>query len=79
MTKTEIQKIKDIIDNDSKKKIQLETKLESLYERAEKDYNCKTVKALEKELDTLEEKLDEYDKEIEKLGEEIETGYEWDI
>jgi len=69
-------KLKDELEEKSKKKDKLEGRKEALYEQLKADYGCSTLKAAEAKLKKLETKhkrtLNTIEKELEELEEAME-------
>ena len=79
MKKADILRIKEIIEENEKKEIQIETKLETQYKTAKETFGCSTTKEIEDKLDSLEEEMDKIEKTIEEKGAELVGAYDWGI
>lgn len=79
MTKEQVLKIKDIIEEDQKKEIQLTTKIDAEYEKAEKKFGCKSFDDIEDLIEEKEKHLGDLKAKIEAKTKELDEAYSWDV
>lgn len=79
MEKKDVLAIKKIIDENQKKKIQVETKLETEYKTADTDFGCKTIKGIDKELSIRDKEITEIETEIKEKSTTLDEAYDWAI
>lgn len=79
MTKNDVLKIKERIEESKKKKIQIETKLEGEYKYVKDEYGCTTIKDINAKLDAMDKEISTMDISIKEKTKELEEAYNWDM